>query len=162
MKKNEGVELGVRTRESVAEYFAKAQSPEIKKYLPQRAETLAEALEDYEKTLLPDADSYGRTVWTGGRYVGDVWCYCMDAGGEPQAMVSYCILDAADRGRGYAAEALRLFIRELADKFGISVLGAFTYAENLPSRAVLEKCGFKEEERFTEDGRESCYYRREE
>jgi hypothetical protein len=60
--------------------------------LPQKAKTVEEALADYEQTLLPDAQSFGQTVYVDGKYVGDVWCYCIDMDDEPNCMLSFCIL----------------------------------------------------------------------
>lgn len=64
------ISLRERTRESVAVYFEKAGTDEIRSVLPQRARTLEEALEDYQKTLLPGATSYGRIIYAGEKYVG--------------------------------------------------------------------------------------------
>ncbi len=72
-------------------------------------EEMEEALEDYYKTLLPGAASYGRTIWRNDTYVGDIWCYCIDPSGEPNAMISYCIFDSAFVGLGIATQALKLF-----------------------------------------------------
>lgn len=47
--------LGERTADTVKIYFEKANKPEIKQVLPQKAKTVEEALTDYEKTLLPNA-----------------------------------------------------------------------------------------------------------
>ena len=77
-----------RTADSVRIYFEKANRPEIKRVLPQKAKTVEEALEDYEKTLLPDATSFGQTVYADGKYIGDVWCYCIDMEDEPNCMLS--------------------------------------------------------------------------
>lgn len=85
------VTLGERTAETAAVYFERAQSPAIRETLPQKAQTLEEALADFRKTQEPGANSFGRIICADGRYVGDVWCYCMDPDGDPQAMVSYCV-----------------------------------------------------------------------
>ena len=87
------IELRERTEETVATYFEKAQDAEIKKVLPQKAQTLEEALEDYRQTLKTDAISYGRTIYADGVYVGDIWCYGIDLNEEPNAMLSYCIFE---------------------------------------------------------------------
>ncbi len=153
--------LGDRTEETVAVYFEQAAAPDIRRFLPQRAATLEEALADYRRTLLPDAHSYGRTIWADGSYIGDVWCYCMDLRETPSAMISYCVFDPAWRNRGAATTALGLFLREIRDKFGLPSAGAFTYAANRASIRVLEKNGFRPVETFTEDGAASIYYQRE-
>lgn len=89
------IELGDRTAETVALHFAKAQQWIIKSTLPQKATTLEEALSDYEDTLKPNATSWGRTIVVNGMYVGNVWCYCIDKGETPNAMLSYCVFDTS-------------------------------------------------------------------
>ncbi len=152
------ISLRERTEETVTIYFEKANTPEIRAVLPQKAKTLEEALADYRETLLPGATSYGRTIWAGERYVGDIWCYCIDPKEEPNAMVSYCIFEKDVWGQGIAAKALALFWGEIREKFQLKSLGAFTYAANLPSVRVLEKNGFQLIEEFAEDGILSRYY----
>ena len=154
------VSLGERTAETAAVYFKRTRSPAIRKFLPQKARTLEEALADFRKTREPGAESFGRTIRADGQYVGDVWCYCMDRSGDPQAMVSYCVFEQALWGRGVASEALGLFLAELRERFGLERVGAFTFSENAASIRVLEKNGFHREESFTEDGVESGYYLR--
>lgn len=96
------VELRIRTAETVSIYFEKANTPAIRAVLPQRAKTLEEALSDYEKTQLPGAASYGRTIYVDGKYIGDIWCCCIDKNEEPGAMVSYCIFEPDYYGKGIA------------------------------------------------------------
>ena len=57
------------------------------------SKTVEEALADYEETLLPNATSFGQTVYVDGKYVGDVWCYCIDMDDEPNCMLSFCIFE---------------------------------------------------------------------
>ena len=61
------ITLEKRTADSVRTYFEKADRPEIKQVLPQKAKTVEEALEDYELTLLPNAESFGQTVYVDGK-----------------------------------------------------------------------------------------------
>ena len=152
--------LGDRTAETVAVYFEKTRSPVIRQTLPQKAQTVEEALADFRKTQEPGAASFGRTVYADGRYVGDVWCYCMDRAGNPQAMVSYCVFEQELWGRGIAARALGLFLEEIRTRFGLERIGAFTFTGNAASIRVLEKNGFCLMESFMEDGVESAYYQR--
>lgn len=152
------VTLGVRTEETATLYFQRAGRAEIRKYLPQRAATLAEALADFRETQQPGAKSYGRTIWADGAYVGDVWCYCMDPEETPNAMLSYCVFQPDCLGRGVAGQAVKHFLEEVARQFGLKSMGAFTFGDNLPSIRVLEKNGFHLEEEFEEDGRLSRYY----
>ena len=154
------ITLGERTAETVAAYFEQTRSPAIRKTLPQKAQTLEEALADFRRTQEPGAQSFGRTIYADGEYIGDVWCYCMDSVGDPQAMVSYCVFEPELWGRGAATEALGLFLTEIRERFGLERIGAFTFADNTASIRVLEKNGFRLMEAFTEDGVESGYYLR--
>ena len=154
------VTLKDRTAETAAVYFERTRSPIIRKFLPQKAQTLEEALADFRKSQEPGARSFGRTICADGQYVGDVWCYCIDSGGSPQAMVSYCVFEQELWGRGAASEALGLFLEEIRERFGLERLGAFTLMENAGSIRVLEKNGFRLAESFTENGVASGYYER--
>ena len=154
------ITLRERTAETVSVYFERTRSPAIQAMLPQKAQTAEEALEDFRKTQEPGAQSFGRTVYVDGLYVGDVWCYCMDPGGNPQAMVSYCLFEQALWGRGITSEALGLFLEEIRGRFGLEHIGAFVFAGNTGSIRVLEKNGFRLMESFVEDGVKSCYYLR--
>ena len=151
------ITLGERTAETVRIYFEKANRPEIKKVLPQKAKTVEEALADYEKTRLPGATSFGQTILADGRYVGDVWCYCINMEDEPNCMVSFYVFELESWSKGIATAALKLFIEAIRAKYGVKTIGAFTYANNLASISVLEKNGFSVMEEFEENGVLSKY-----
>ena len=151
------ITLGERTAETVRIFFEKANRPEIKKVLPQKAKTVEEALADYEKTRLPGATSFGQTILADGRYVGDVWCYCINMEDEPNCMVSFCVFELESWSKGIATAALKLFIEAIRAKYGVKTIGAFTYANNLASISVLEKNGFSVMEEFEENGVLSKY-----
>ena len=155
------VELKERTEAHVRTYFARTRDPEIQALIPQTAQSVEQAVADYEKTLLPGAASFGRTVYADGIYVGDIWCYCIDLTEEPNAMVSYCLFEKALWGNGIATEVLKQFELEIVPRFCLKSLGAFAYCDNIPSIRVLEKNGFEKMEEFTEDGRRSVYYQKE-
>ena len=155
------VELKERTESHVRTYFVRTRDPEIQARIPQTAEAVEQAVAAFERTLLPGATSFGRTVYADGAYVGDIWCYCIDLQEEPNAMVSYCLFEKHFWNKGVATEALRQFEAEILPRFGLKSLGAFTYCDNLSSVRVLEKNGFSKIEEFTEDGRRSVYYQKE-
>lgn len=152
--------LGNRTEETVRIYFEQAQKPAIKSMLPQKATTVEEAIADYHETLLPTATSYGKTILADGKYVGDIWCYCIDKTDTPNAMLSYCVFDKSSWNKGIATDASLLFLEEIKEKYNLESIGAFTYSDNLASIKVLEKVGFDLVESFEEDGRESKYFQR--
>ena len=152
------ITLRDRTANTVATYFEKAQQPEIKQMLPQKATSVEEALADFAKTQLPGATSYGRTIYADGHYIGDVWIYGIDMNDTPNAMLSYCIFEKEMWGKGAATQGVRLFLEEARDRFGLQTVGAFTYAANVASIRVLEKNGFSLVESFSEEGILSQYY----
>lgn len=152
------IELKERTAETVITYFNKAQQDIIKSTLPQKAKTLDEALQDYQKTLLPNAPSYGRTIFADGVYVGEVWCYCIDNSDTPNAMLSYCIFEDSLWNKGIATAAVSTFLKTVKEIYSLRTIGAFTYSDNPASIRVLEKCGFSFAEEFNEGGRLSRYY----
>lgn len=150
------VELRERTADTVVTYFRMTRDPEIWRFLPQKAATVEEALADFTKTQQPGATSYGRTVYADGKYVGDIWCYCIQEE-RPNTMISYCIFDKAQWNKGIASTALGLFLEEIKNKFNLKSVGAFTFCTNEASIKVLRKNGFEEMETFVEDGIASMY-----
>lgn len=151
------ITLEKRTADTVKTYFDKANKQEIKKLLPQKAKTVEEALQDYEKTLMPNANSFGQTIYIDGQYIGDVWCYCIDMNDEPNCMLSFCIFEPEYWSKGIATIAVNMFIKNICDKYNIKTIGAFTFSHNNASIRVLEKNGFSVMEEFEEDGILSKY-----
>ncbi len=152
------ITLGKRTAETAALSFERMNTASIRKTLPRKAQTVEEALADFHASQRPAASSFGRTIWAEDRYVGDVWCCCIDLGGTPNAMVSYCVFEPALWGQGIASRALSMFLLEITGKYGLKTVGAFTYSSNLPSIRVLEKNGFRLAEEFVENGLSSQYF----
>ena len=122
-----------------------------------QTEIYEKAISDFEKTLLPDAASFGRTIYVNANYVGDVWAYCI-GGDEPNAMLSFCVFEKSLWGKGIASEAVRIFLDEMKEKYSLRSMGAFTFSNNQASINVLMKNGFQEKETFTENGVESKYF----
>ena len=60
-------------------------------------------------------------------------------------------------GKGIGSQAAKLFLPEVFSRYQINKMGAFTYADNLSSIEALKKAGFREVERFEEEGRMSVY-----
>ena len=152
------ITLEKRTADSVRTYFEKANRPEIKQVLPQKARTIEEALQDYEQTLLPNAESFGQTVHVDGKYVGDIWCYCIDMDDEPNCMLSFCIFELEYWSKGIATTAVKMFVQNICARYHVKTIGAFTFAHNQASIRVLEKNGFIVMEEFEEDGVLSKYF----
>ena len=151
------ISLKPRTAEHVRIYFEKSGDPAILRTLPRKAQSVEEALSDYEKTLSEDASSFGLTIYADEKYVGDVWCYCIDMNETPNCMISYCIFDKEYWSCGIATRAAGMFIPIIREKYSLQSIGAFTYSDNIASIRVLEKNGFSTIEEFIEDGISSKY-----
>jgi len=154
------ITLQPRTRDHVRIYFERTQKEIIRRMIPSAAQSLEQALAMFERSEQPGATSFGRTVYLDSAYVGDVWCFGMDAQDVPQAMLSYCLFEEACWGKGAATEAVRLFLEELQEHFGFTCIGAHTWADNTASCRVLEKCGFVLAEEGDDEGRAWRYYQR--
>lgn len=150
--------LKTRMKEHVITFWDKTQDEEIKNLFPFSIQSLEEALRLFGESLKEGATSYGKVIYYENRYVGDVWCYCIDEDDEKMAMLSIVIFEKKLWGKGIGVEATKIFINEVFNKFNIDKIGAFTYAYNLGSIGLLKKVGFKEIETFTEDGIESKYF----
>lgn len=155
------IELRERTEEHVRIQYAKIREPEIWAMIPMTEKTLEQAVEDYKKTLLPGAASFGQTIYADGAYVGDVWCYCIDPEEVPNAMIGYCLFEKPLWGKGIATEAVKRFLDTIVPRFGLKTLGGIAYCSNKASLRVLEKNGFEKQEEFSEDGVLSAYYQKE-
>lgn len=151
------IELRERMEAHVRIYFEKTRDAEIQATLPQTAATVEQAVEDYRKTRLPGATSYGRTIYVDDAYVGDIWCYCIDRNDEPNAMLSYCLFEKMLWGKGITTVAVKQFFDDIVPRFGLNSVGALAYCANVSSLRVLEKNGFAMVETFAEDGVESAY-----
>lgn len=150
------IELFPRTEREVKIYWEKTQSNEIRALIPIDDITLEEALHRFEETQKPDATSFGMVIYVDTKYVGDIWCYCIDSD-ERSAMLSVLIFDEAMRGKGIGTYAVKLFLREVFKRYDIDKMGAFAYADNHACISSLKKVGFSVLEEFTEDGRLSVY-----
>lgn len=154
------IELRCRSAETVTTYFRMTRDPEVRKYLPQKARSEEEALEEFAKQQQPAATSYGQTIYANGKHVGDIWCYCIQED-EPNAMISYCIFEKSIWGQGCATRALAMFLLEVKKLYRLNTVGAFVYSENEASLKVLRKNGFAILETFYDGGVESKYLQKE-
>ena len=104
------ITLQERTADHVRIYFERMQDDQIDRMLPRSVNSLDQALENFAQTKLLDAKSYGKTIYADDRYIGDIWCYCIDPKETPKAMLSYCIFEKSCWGKGIASRALSLFL----------------------------------------------------
>lgn len=116
-----------------ASSFAAAQNPRIRAHMVLKAQTAEEALADFRWTQLPGADSFGRTIYLDGRYIGDIWCYCMNLADNPQAIA--CLIPPS----GIAALRPGAWASSCACLTGASASGAWA---RLPFLPMLPLCAF--------------------
>lgn len=146
-----------RTKENVIVFYERTEEKEIKKLFPKQASSLEEALIQFQNTQKSNL-SYGKTIYIGSRYIGDIWCYGIHQEKEVDAMLSYCIFEKEFWNRGIATEVVSAFLEEVIRRFALESIGAFTYSFNKASIRVLEKNNFQVQEIFLEDGVESQYF----
>ena len=124
------IALKTRTKEHVVTFWEKTQDEEIKRLFPFSIESLEKALTLFDESLREDALSYGKVIYFGGKYAGDIWCYSIDEIDEKMAMLSVVIFEKELWGKGIATEAAEAFINEVFNKYDIEKIGAFTYSNN--------------------------------
>ena len=136
------VVLKKRMKEHVVEFWEKTQDEEIQKLFPFSIESLEESIKLYKESLKDEALSYGKVIYYGNKYIGDIWCYGIDEINEKMAMLSIVIFEKELWGKGIATQATKDFIKEVFSKYKIDKIGAFTYAFNYRSIGLLEKIGW--------------------
>ena len=146
-----------RTKENVIVFYYKTEEKEIRERFPKSVSSVEEALLQFENGK-KEKQSYGKTIYVGERYIGDIWCYGIHQEEEIDAMLSYCIFEKEFWNRGIATAVVKQFLKEIMERFQIKRVGAFTYASNRASIRVLEKNQFQMQEAFVEDGVESLYF----
>ena len=62
------ITLQERTADYVRIYFERTQDDQIDRMLPRSVNSLDQALENFAQTKLPDAKSYGKTIYADDRY----------------------------------------------------------------------------------------------
>lgn len=152
------VELRVRKREHVIDYWYKTQDEEIKALFPSSISSLDEALSLFESSQSENPSSYGQVIYKEDNYIGDVWVFGIDETDEKMAMLSIVIFDKVSWGKGIGGRVISEFIKTCFEKFSIEKVGAFVFADNFRSIKTLEKTGFLKIETFMEDDIESHYY----
>lgn len=154
------LQINIRDRElnHVKRFWEASKDPELQKLFPFQDNTLEKAIEMYEESLQPDATSWGKTIYVKDRYIGDVWCYCIDESVEKSCFLSIVIFDKDYWNKGIGVKVLQDFSRLIAQRYAINKICAFTYKYNVASIRTLEKVGFKCIEEFEEEGMASLYY----
>jgi len=96
------------------------------------------------RQLLKDAHNFVIESRTDHRKVGFIAYYLVRSDYPKLFEIGYRI-DRSERRKGYTTEAARLLVDYLFSTKDIERIESVTDAENLPSRRVLEKNGFKRE-----------------
>lgn len=105
------IQLKARTLENALTYFERTKDPDIEQMFPRSVLTREQAIANFQASLLPDADSFGQTIWADGEYVGDIWCFCIDHSQQPNAMLSLCLFAKERWGQGIGIGQCSSFCR---------------------------------------------------
>jgi len=113
-----------------------------KKFVPDEVFETKEVAENVLKSLISFYDIDGKPkvyaiVLNDGQQIGHVQAAPIEKGWE----IGYHI-GAAFTGKGYATEAVKIFIPFILDKLKVSEIVGICHADNLASRKVMENCGF--------------------
>lgn len=146
-----------RTEENVIVFYDKTKEKEVQKGFPKSVSSLEEALMQFQNSK-KNKISYGKTIYIGKQYIGDIWCYRIHQEEEPDAMLSYCIFEREFWNQGIATAVVKQFLEDITERFDLKSVGAFTYSSNQASIRVLEKNNFLLQEVITEDEIESKYF----
>jgi RimJ/RimL family protein N-acetyltransferase len=132
--------------------YALDNDPEVMRYINGGAHTPRELFADQ---ILPSFMQYTPGsifgVWAAeekesGAFIG--WLSLRPSADNPgEAILGYRLCRAA-WGRGLATEGARALVNKGFAEMGLQRIVATTYAENLPSRRVMEKLGMKLVRRF--------------
>jgi len=94
-----------------------------------------------------------------GVVIGDLYLQVQDAWSQREvreqaagtvAEIGY-VLDPEHAGRGYATEAVRELLRICFEEVGVRRVIAQLFADNLPSRRLLERLGMRREQHTKQD-----------
>ena len=76
------IELKNRTAEHVVVFWDEMQDDKIKRLFPTSIGTVEESLVLFENSLKADSKSFGKVIYFGEKYIGDVRCYGIDENDE--------------------------------------------------------------------------------
>lgn len=154
------IQLKARTLENALTYFERTKDPDIERMFPRSVLTREQAIANFQASLLPDADSFGQTIWADGEYVGDIWCFCIDRSQQPNAMLSLCLFAKERWGQGIGSRAGAALSADGDRAVSSAKHRRLCLFRQSAFFAPSAKNGFVVQERFVEDGRESVYLER--
>ena len=94
-----------------------------------------------------------------GQPIGSI--FLEDIGRYPGYREMEFVLSGAYHGRGYMTEAVKQVLEYAFETLKLEVVAACHYPDNVQSRQVLEKCGFRYEgtlRRYSKNGKDSVRY----
>lgn len=80
-----------------------------------------------------------------GKVIGSLKIYPDENRGKYNAKYIGFVLSADYWGKGYMTEAVKRVIKYVFEEMNIDLLSVFHYPHNIPSKRVIEKCGFQYE-----------------
>jgi len=110
-------------------------------------QALKKAKADYAQLLpkgiaSPGHHLYAITRAEDGKPIGMAWFELKQRHGKRKAFIFDFAIDKAQRGKGFGAQAMSA-IEQQARVLGAVVVELHVFGENLPARALYEKCGYR-------------------
>lgn len=138
------------------EIFELRTDPDVQKYTTQGPQT-REDVQRFIDTVIPYQEKHGHGM--GSVFEKSSGCFIGQAGifhighydRQPEIEIGYRF-HKKYWGKGYATEVTKALVSWGFKNLNVEVIVAFVESENIPSRRVLEKCG------FNHLGLKHCYY----
>lgn len=92
-------------------------------------------------------EQYGITLRGENRVIGLVQVTSWTLGGRTECVMGYMLSDR-ERGRGYMTEAVRAVCGDLFGRRGVSAVTCEILPDNVGSRGVVSRCGFRVEDEY--------------
>lgn len=161
--------------EDAVNIYRIANQPEIAHYLPDWKSTVEQRIDWVTHYEIPENKSFLKAAAKTGNiedhflklgvfrkqtdeFIG--WC-CTGMKDElpaPNREIMYAV-SSDHQGKGYATKASRGLITYLFTQTNVEILIAVALIDNVPSRKVIEKCGFTNEGRIEIENEDYQYYR---
>lgn len=105
------IQLKARTLENALTYFERTKDPDIEQMFPRSVLTREQAIANFQASLLPDADSFGQTIWADGEYVGTSGAFASTTASSPTPCSACASLPRSDGDRASAVGQCSSFCR---------------------------------------------------
>lgn len=93
------IQLKARTLENALTYFERTKDPDIEQMFPRSVLTREQAIANFQASLLPDADSFGQTIWATANMWGTSGAFASTTASSPTPCSACASLPRSDGDR---------------------------------------------------------------